>query len=356
MALRIGVAGANAERGWAQLAHLPAIRALPGLEISAVLNRTQQGADAAAAAFGAAKAYTDIAALVNDPDVGIVAVTVRVLEHRAIVLAALAAGKHVYCEWPLGRDLAEAQEMTEAARDNPVHVAIGTQGPLAPAVRHAAKLVREGAIGRPLKLSVVSGCGGWGALTLPNYVYPEDKRNGATLSTIPDGHTIAAIEAVIGGYAEIDARTTTTRDEVHIYGTNDTVEQLCADHVLVIGRHSSGCVSSQEVVGGTVDTPLCFVLRGTKDTLTITGTHPGGYQCGQLTVATIPAAAPQPESIVPLFVDAPANVAELWGACAADIRNATRIVPNFDAAVRLTRVLDAIDRAAETGRRVILED
>ena len=49
-ALRIAIAGANAERGWALDAHLPALRALPGFTIEAVSERTQDNAEQAAAA------------------------------------------------------------------------------------------------------------------------------------------------------------------------------------------------------------------------------------------------------------------------------------------------------------------
>ena len=167
--LRLGIAGANIERGWFRDAHFPALQAIPGLAIQGVSARTQDIANAAAAAFGAASAYDDSLTLARDPDVDIVVVAVKVPEHRAIVLAALAAGKHVYCEWPLGRDLAEAEEMAIAARAAGTHATIGLQGANAPAVRHAAALVRDGAIGRPLNLRVISSTAGWGTAAPPHY-------------------------------------------------------------------------------------------------------------------------------------------------------------------------------------------
>src|SRR6516164_6889129 len=114
--IRVGIVGANAQRAWAHDAHVPALAALPGFQLAAVSARTQELAEAARAAFGAGRAFGDSLALVRDPDIDLVAVTVKVPEHRAVVLAALAAGKHVYCEWPLGRDLAEAEEMAAAVR------------------------------------------------------------------------------------------------------------------------------------------------------------------------------------------------------------------------------------------------
>lgn len=353
--LRMGFAGANAERGWARDAHFPALSALPGLAIHAVSARTQEIADGAAEAFGAARAYADSLEMARDPEVDVVAVTVKVPEHRAIVLAALEAGKHVYCEWPLAVDLAEAEELAAAARQAGTHVAIGLQGGNAVAVRHAAKLVREGAIGRPLTLRVVSSTAGWGAIAPPHYAYLQDRRNGATLATIAGGHTLAMVEAVVGAYEEVSARNSILRDRVEIAGTGEIVERTCADHMLIHGRHVDGCVSSVEVTSGE-NTPLRFELRGTEGTLEIRGHHPGGYQCGDLTVVTSPPSEPQPASELVGLEGAAINVGQLHADFAGDIRNGTHTVPDFEVAVRLTRLLDAIEAASAEGRSITLAD
>jgi predicted dehydrogenase len=354
-ALKLAIAGANAERGWARDTHIPALKALPGIELFAVSARTQAIADEAARTFGAARAFGDTLEMVRDPDVDVVAVLVKVPEHRAIVLAALAAGKHVYCEWPLGRDLAEAEELAAAAKQAGVHVAIGLQGANSLAVRHAAKLVRDGAIGRPLSLRVVSSTAGWGALAPPHYVYLQDRRNGATLATIAGGHTLAAVEAVVGSFKNLSARNSILLDTVEIIGTNEVVERTCADHMLITGLHDSGCVSSVEILGGE-PIPLRFKLRGTKGSLEITGHHPGGYQCAALTVKCTPEATAQPLPTVPGLSDAPINVAQVWAQFEADIRTGTHSVPDFATAVRLTRLLDAIEISSDEGRTLTLGD
>ncbi len=352
--LRLGVAGANPGRGWFRDAHFPALQAMPGLVIHAVSARTQDIADAAASAFGAARAYDDSLAMARDPEVDLVIVTVKVPEHRAIVMAALEAGKHVYCEWPLGRDLAEAEEMAGAANRAGVHAAVGLQGANAVAVRHAAKLVREGAIGTPLNLRVVSSTAGWGTVAPPHYAYLQDKRNGATLATIAGGHTLAMVEAVVGTFAEISARNSILQGMVEIAGTGEQVARTCADHMLILGKHAGGCISSVEIFGG-ADIPLRFELRGSQGTLEIAGHHPGGYQCGHLTVTTTPPSASQPDLAVPGLSGNPLNVAQLYAGFEADIRSGTRTVPDFEAAVRLTRLLDAIDRASDQGQTIQLE-
>jgi predicted dehydrogenase len=348
--LRIGIAGANAMRGWARDAHLPALRRLPGLSIHAVSARTQALADQAAASFGADKAYGETLAMVRDPEVDVVAVTVKVPEHRKIVLAALEAGKHIYCEWPLARDLAEAEELAEAARRAGTHVAIGLQGASAPAVRQAAKLVREGAIGRPLNLRIVSATAGWGAFAPQHYAYLQDRRNGATLATIAGGHTLALAAAVVGTFNEVGARASILRKHVEIAGSGEVVERTCADHLLVQARHADGCVSNIEIVGGE-DLPLRFELRGTGGRLTITGYHPGGYQCAGLTLTGPARVEPQPEGFPGLEGNA-INVAELWRRFEQDIRTGSPTVADFAMGVKLHRLLEAVERASNEGRAV----
>jgi predicted dehydrogenase len=353
--LRIGFAGANAERGWAKDAHLSAIQAIPSLMVQAVSARTQAIADGAAVLFGAVAAYDDSIELARDADVDIVAVTVKVPEHRAIVLAAIAAEKHVYCEWPLGRDFTEAREMADAARKAGVHVAIGLQGKNSIAVRHAAKLVNEGAIGRPLSLRVVSPTAGWGAVSPLNYAYLQDKANGATLSTIAGGHTLAAIEAVVGSYTQVSARASILIDQMTLMGSTKIVKRTCADHLLTFGQHENGCISSLEVVGGVMDMPFQFELRGDKGSLKITGGHVGGFQAGKLNVNTSPPSELQPQAIVQGLGSQSINVAELWTRFANDIRTGEHTVPCFEDAVRLTRLLDAIDLSSEQGRVITLK-
>lgn len=353
--LRVGIVGGNATRAWAHDAHVPALRKMADrFEIEAVSARSLDLAEEARAAFCGKRAFGDSLELVRDPDVDIVAVTVKVPEHRAIVLAALEAGKHVYCEWPLGRDLAEAEEMA-AAVTAASHVAIGLQALSAPAVRHAAKLVREGALGDPLVARIFSPTAGWGASAPAFYAYLQDKRNGATLETIAGGHTLAMIEHVVGAYRELDARTTITHKHLPITGTDDVIERTCADHMLVLGRHEGGCVSTLEVTGGVADKPFGFELVGTKGSLRLTSSFPGGFQGGAITLETTVEAKPAPQQSIESLRMAAINVSEVWLRLASDIATGERTVPDFAYAVRLSRLLDAIDRASETGTRQRLD-
>ena len=349
--IRVGIVGANPERGWARDAHVPALQHLSDqYELAAVSARTQEIADAAKAAFSAGKAFGDSLALARDPGIDLVIVAVKVPEHRAVVLAALEAGKHVYCEWPLGRDVEEAVEMAAAVGPDS-HAMIGLQSLSSPAVRQAAAIVASGALGKLRMLRVLSPTAGWGVESPAFYAYLQDKKNGATLETIAGGHTLAAIEAVVGQYVEIDARNTIIRPEMRLAGTDETVARTCADHMMVLGRHDSGCVSTLEVIGGAATTPFRFELEGEKGWLRLVGGHPGGFQVGALSVETNVEAPPAPDSSAEGLVGPPHNVAEGYARLAADIRGGTRTVPDFKAAVALSRLLDRIEAASDTGIR-----
>jgi predicted dehydrogenase len=107
--LGVGIVGVSPVRGWAATAHIPALRALPNYEIRALSAHDPESARAAGDLFGVAEVFSDHQQLVTQPGVDVVAVTVKVPHHRELVAAALDAGKAVYCEWPLGRDLDDAR-------------------------------------------------------------------------------------------------------------------------------------------------------------------------------------------------------------------------------------------------------
>ena len=104
----------------------------------------------AAARFGFARATDDWRALVEDPKVDLVSITTPNALHHEMALAAVAAGKHVYCEKPMAVTLGQAEEMADAAARSPVRTLVGYNYLKNPAVLHARALLDRGAIGRPI--------------------------------------------------------------------------------------------------------------------------------------------------------------------------------------------------------------
>src|SRR3989449_6955462 len=125
--LGVGLIGVSPVRGWAAIAHIPALQALPNYEIRALSTHNAESARAAGDVFGVSAVFSDHEQLLTRPDIDVVAVTVKVPHHRELVSAALAAGKTVYCEWPLGRDLDDARAMAALAAQQGLRTVVGLQ-------------------------------------------------------------------------------------------------------------------------------------------------------------------------------------------------------------------------------------
>lgn len=144
--LRFGVIGAGA---FAEACHLPGLQASPQAEVVALCGRRRERAAALAARFAVPHVCADAAELVARDDVDAVAICTPNAAHREQVLLALAHGKHVFCEKPLGLTLAEAEEMAAAARaSGRVHMVAFTYRYLH-GVAELRRRVRAGEVGEP---------------------------------------------------------------------------------------------------------------------------------------------------------------------------------------------------------------
>ena len=147
----IGVVGF----GWMGQAHsrsyarLPTLfadrRAAPELVVCAdsIAERREQ----AVGDFGFREAVEDWRAAVEHPDVDVVVVTAPNMLHVEIVEAACAAGKHVFCEKPVGGTPAQTAQAAAAARNAGVITGVGYNYRFAPLVGYAKRLVDEGRLG-----------------------------------------------------------------------------------------------------------------------------------------------------------------------------------------------------------------
>src|SRR3979409_2196014 len=187
--LGVGIIGVNPAWGWAATAHIPALRALPNYEIRALSGRSAESARRAGEAFGVSAVFSDHQQLVTQPDIDVVAVTVKVPHHRELVLAALAAGKAVYCEWPLGRDLDDARAMAALAAEQGAHTVVGLQARQAPEIEFVQELLRDGYVGEVMSTTMV-GLSVPGDVVVKANAYMLDKTNGANLLTIAFGHSL----------------------------------------------------------------------------------------------------------------------------------------------------------------------
>src|SRR5438094_671164 len=210
--IRVGIIGANPDRGWAAQAHIPALKSLSDeFEITALSTSRRESADAAARLFGVPAAFENHQDLVNSADVDVVAVTVKVPYHLELATAALNAGKAVYCEWPLGNGLREAETLAALAKKKGVLAVAGLQARSAPSVAYVRDLIKQGYVGEVLSTSLIGSGMGWGPTVEPYNAYTNDKKNGATMLSIALGHAADALCHCLGEIRELSATMTLPR-------------------------------------------------------------------------------------------------------------------------------------------------
>jgi len=143
----MGQAHADAFRRAAMLYQdLPAVP-----HLSMIADATPELAKQAAARFGFERSTGDWRELVADPCIDVVDITSPNHLHHEMAMAAIAAGKHVYCEKPLALNVAEAEEMTSAARARGVRTMVAFNNVKTPAVMLARQIIDAGEIGTPIR-------------------------------------------------------------------------------------------------------------------------------------------------------------------------------------------------------------
>ena len=358
--IRVGIIGASAHYGWSMRAHLPALLALPEYELTAVCTSRRETAEESAKHYGARLAFHDYHEMVKYPDIDLVSVSVRVPLHHQMVIAALAAGKQVFCEWPLGANLAEAEEMAKLARSQGVRTMVGLQARGDPVLLRLQELVSEGYVGEVLSCNMV--------MFLPGLLqrgreraWMADRAAGANTLSISAGHAIDVLCFCVGEFTEVLSHVTT---QVPVWETAEpgkTVDVTAPDNVLVSEVLTNGAAASVHVA--TVPwhgTGWRMEVYGREATLVASSKQMVQYAHIQLLggkgqdgaleelavpdrLTWIPAAVPQ---------GPPFNVAQLYRSLSKAIREGRGGQPDFDLAVRRHRLLDAIQRASDRGSKV----
>jgi len=202
----IGLVGS----GFMGRCHANAFRSVSGLfdlplepKLSILADATEDLAERGAAALGFARSTADWQALVDDPEVGIVAITAPNVLHAPIALAAIAAGKTVYCEKPLSTTAASALEMTEAAEAAGVTTLVGFNFLRNPMIRMARDIIASGEIGE------VTGFRGRHAenyMASPDvaHSFRTDPAGGGALADI-GSHITSMARFLIGPISEVQA-------------------------------------------------------------------------------------------------------------------------------------------------------
>jgi predicted dehydrogenase len=356
--VRVGLIGAGSSRTWAARAHIPALQALPETEIVAVATTRAESAAIAAGLTGAEHAFTDGRRLAEHPDVDLVAVVVKVPAHYELVAAALAAGKHVYCEWPLAVDLAQARELRELAeRAGVVHM-IGLQGRQSPGLLTARDLLADGLVGRVLSCDLRHSTGHrGGARVTADAVWGLDRAMGRSLLTIQGGHSLDSLCFTLGtAFVGLSALVATRTPRATVIETGRQVRVDTPDQVIIAGELGGGVPAAVHLQGGAPELEgFCMDIHGDRGVLRVSGA--GAHNSDLVLRSILEGVAVELPSATKYLSVSPeelpnpvGNVARQYLSLVEQIRSGQATGPSFDDAVAVHELLHDVEVAARTGR------
>lgn len=171
------------------------------IELHTVADITQEAADRAAADFGFAHAAADWRSLISDPEIDLVDITAPNALHKEMALAAISAGKHVYCEKPLAPLAADAREMAQAAAARGIKTQVGFNYLCNPMLRLAREMIAAGELGE------IRGYRGlhaedYMADASSPFTFRHDPAGGGALADI-GSHALATAEFLLGPIVEV---------------------------------------------------------------------------------------------------------------------------------------------------------
>ena len=360
--IRVGIIGANANYGWSKRAHLPALLGMPDFELTSVCTSRPETAEESKAFYGAKLAFHDYTEMANHPDVDLVVVSVSVPAHYGMVTAGLQAGKHVFCEWPLGANTGEAVELTKLAHEKGVRTLIGLQARGGPALLRLRELVAEGYVGEMLACNMtmfLPGLMGRGA----DRAWMADRANGANSLSIASGHALDIFCHCVGEFRELTAQVSVQLGQ---WQTADgkTVDVDAPDNVVVSGVLENGAAASAHIAtipwNGSGWRMEVYGIEGTLSAASREMVQYGnvqlfGAQGGKaLEPLDVPSRLCRAPDTVPQ--GEPYNVVQMYHIIGNAIGGGEALQPDFDTAVSRHRFLDLLQRSSDEGQRVAVRN
>ena len=360
--LRLGIIGANANYGWAPRAHLPALKAVPNLDLVAVCTSHKETAQESAKKFGVPLAFDDPNKMLNEAELDVIGVVVRVPFHYQLTTDAIASGKHVFTEWPLGANLVEAETMADLARQNGVHTMVGLQARCSPAFLRLKELIGDGYLGEILSCHMTQFLGG-GLARTSDRTWQRDKQLGANTLTIAFGHAIDALCMCLGEFQELSAVVSTQVSQWYESDTGRTVDVTAPDSVQVAGRLRNGAAVSAHVSSVPWHgSGFRLEVYGRAGTIVLTTREQAQIGKVRLLGARGTGVAleemPIPERLTwisgSVLDGASFNVAQMWSRFANNILSGEKSEPDFHMAVVRHKLLDTIQHASDTGKKQVV--
>jgi len=182
---------------------------LPAIDLAAVCTSKPETAQNAAKDGGYRKWFSDVSELIKQDDVTIIDCSLPNFAHKAVLLEAIAAGKHVYCEKPLAVNGTEAGEIAKAAAEAGVQVGMTFNYRFIPALMRAYQLIRDGALGELYRFRADYFHTGYQDPERPLSWRMDKKLSGGGALVDLGSHVIDLIRHLLGEFEAVQAFTQT---------------------------------------------------------------------------------------------------------------------------------------------------
>ena len=361
----MGRSHAHAFRAAAGVFDLPAA---PVLELLADIN--DEAAANAAKALGFARSTGDWKKLIADPAVGLVDITTPNTLHRPIALAAIAAGKPVYCEKPLAPNAAEAKLMVDAAEAAGIKTAVGFNYLKNPMVALAREIIASGEIGEVVSFR---GIHAEDYMTDPSapFTWRLDPKGGYGVVADLGSHVVSIARFLVGEIDSVVGQLVTVVKERPVgAGARETRKVEVDDEARALLRFRNGATGSLEaswVAAGRKMT-LAFAVTGSKGTIFVDherlnelDLYTTGQPAGREGFKKILARPAHP--FYREFVPAPGHQLGFNDIKTIEVRalltalaGGPKFMPDFREAWEIQRVIDAIVISAREGRWLDVND
>ena len=356
--IRVGIVGVG---NWARYGHIPALRLLPDYQIVAVSSRRLDTANQVAQDFNVAHAFDRWEALITHPEIDLVIVLPPAPEHAQVVKAAIAAGKDVYCEWPLTTTTEDSKQLLFLAEDAGVRHIVGLQRRLGPSALYLKELLASGYVGRLRSVRMHVSMEYFHRDRSPSLNWTIDPANFSHVLSIYGGHFLDMLFHVVGFPRTISGLVTSQFPTLFLSATGEQFPNMTPDQVVVVGQLNDDAVFTIQIEGGKRNNSgLQIDITGVDGDLKISNEKSFGNlednkiegaqgAKGFLRVLPIPPQYHQlPASTLDVSVQ---DLANLYAAHSRDRRGSGREAPNFRDALRMHRLIDAIQLASSTGMR-----
>lgn len=262
--LRIGIIGAG---GIFKTRHLPGLQALPGVQVAAVCNRSRESGEAVAREWGIPEVLTEWRELIARDDLDAVFIGTWPYTHAEMSIAALEAGKHVFCQARMARDAAEARRMAAAAEAHPERVAMlcpppaGMRGD-----RLIRKLLAEGHLGEPREVHATGLSAGNIDPAAPLHWRQDFEIQGYNTLTL--GMWVEVIHRWLGPHRAVSAMLKTHTPQREDPATGNLVDVRIAESVAIAAELENGAIGTYSFSGVTRFAPHNTIhLYGSEGTL-----------------------------------------------------------------------------------------